>query len=164
MESQILPKLERFSDSRVHVDGHESGYLRRTVALEEVCRLLGAEVLWATDRSLTFDSVGAADLMSDVLAFCRPGMLLLTGLATVQTIRTASIADLHAVVFVRGKRPDPGVVALAAEKGIPLLTTPLTMFEAAGLLYQSLSTSECDSRLKGRGERSGEESGRSESI
>ena len=30
-----------------------------------------------------------ADLMSDVLAFCSPGSLLLTGLTNVQIVRTA---------------------------------------------------------------------------
>ncbi len=164
MELQILPKLEKSFDRRVPTNGREPERSTRRIALEEVQRLLGAEVLWAADMSVTFDSVGAADLMSDVLAFCRPGMLLLTGLATVQTVRTAAIADLQAVVFVRGKRPDQKVLALAAEKRIPVLTTPLTMFEAAGVLYQRLATGDRNSRLQGGGNRSGEESGRAGSF
>lgn len=77
----------------------------------------------------------ASDLMSDVLAFSRAGAVLLTGLVNVQTVQTAFIAEISAIVFVRGKRPGKDVVALAAEKRIPLLGTPYSMYEACGLLY-----------------------------
>ena len=77
----------------------------------------------------------ASDLMSDVLAFSRSGAVLLTGLVTVQTIQTAYIADISAVVFVRGKRPSSDVIALARTQGMPLLSTPYSMYEACGLLY-----------------------------
>ena len=73
--------------------------------------------------------------MSDVLAFVRPGSLLLTGLANPQVVRTAEMAELTAVCFVRGKQPDPETVDLAAEKGIPLLRTQLCMFESCARLH-----------------------------
>jgi len=78
----------------------------------------------------------ASDLMSDVLAFSRAGAVLLTGLVTVQTIQTTYIAEISAVVFVRGKKPNEDVVALAREKHIPVLATPYSMYEACGLLYR----------------------------
>lgn len=78
----------------------------------------------------------AADLMSEVLAFCGHAALLVTGLATVQAIHTADVADLHAILFVNGKRPDAAVLALARARGLPLLTTRLTMFEACGRLHR----------------------------
>jgi hypothetical protein len=106
--------------------------------LEKVKELLQAEVLWPCDLSVVIESVGAADLMSDVLAMGWPGMLLLTGLANMQAVRTATVADIKAVVFVRGKRPAPGVIELAQQSGIPLLSTPMIMFEAAGVLYTEM--------------------------
>ena len=105
------------------------------LSLEKVKDLLGAEVLWPCDLSVEIESVGAADLMSDVLALGWPGMLLLTGLANIQAVRTAAVADIKAVVFVRGKKPGPDVIELAQQSGIPLLCTPLIMFEASGILY-----------------------------
>lgn len=77
----------------------------------------------------------ASDLMSDVLAFSQSGAVLLTGLATVQTIQTADIADIKAVIFVRGKKPDPSVISIARERGMPILGTEYSMYEACGLLY-----------------------------
>ena len=73
--------------------------------------------------------------MSDVLAFTHPGTLLLTGLTNPQVVRTAEVAGIVAVVFVRGKVPPPETVALAEERGIPLLATHHSLYEACGRLY-----------------------------
>ena len=80
---------------------------------------------------------GAADLMSDVLAFAESGSILLTGLCNPQVIRTAEMADIAAIIFVRGKYPPPETIALAEEKGIPLIAAPYTMFEICGRLYRA---------------------------
>lgn len=83
----------------------------------------------------------ASDLMSDVLAFSQADALLLTGLVTKQTIQTAFIAEIKAIVFVRGKKPDRELAAFAEEKHIPLLATPYSMYEACGILYSKGLTS-----------------------
>jgi len=111
---------------------------RRVLTLEEVGRLVGAQVYLGKDLSVPVTEYGASDLMSDVLALSKPGMLLLTGLASPQVIRTAVISDLCGVVLVRGKRPGKEILKLAAEANMPVLGTELTMFEAAGVLYSAL--------------------------
>jgi hypothetical protein len=80
---------------------------------------------------------GAADLMSDVLAFGTEGMVLLTGLTNPQTVRTAEMAGINVVVFVRGKTPPPETLELARDSGITLLGTAYSMYEACGRLYAS---------------------------
>lgn len=62
--------------------------------------------------------------------------LLITGLATNQSIRTAEMLDIEVVLLVRGKIPASQVVELANESNIILLSTDLTMFNTSGLLYQ----------------------------
>ena len=106
--------------------------------LSEICELLACEVYTPKERiaGVTIQFGCASDLMSDVLAFSRSGAVLLTGLVTVQTIQTSFIAEIDAVIFVRGKKPNEGVIALAREKGIPVLATPYSMYEACGLLYR----------------------------
>lgn len=105
--------------------------------LRELIDLLGCEAVWGAELldCLEVTACFAADLMSDVLAFSRPGALLMTGLASIQSAHTADVADLAAILFVAGKRPAPPVLELARDKQIPLLTTPLTMFEACGRLW-----------------------------
>lgn len=106
--------------------------------LSDICELLSCEVYAGEGVEETHIQFGcASDLMSDVLAFSRSGAVLLTGLVNAQTIHTAFIAEISAIVFVRGKRPAADVVALAAEKGIPLLGTPYSMYEACGKLYST---------------------------
>ena len=112
-----------------------------TLTLEEVRDILEAEVLNGEDLSVNVDAFGAADLLSDVLSTSRPGTLLLTGLVNLQVIRTAIVADLCGVVFVRGKKPNAEILSLAKESKIPVLGTHLNMFEAAGRLYVAVSES-----------------------
>ncbi len=104
--------------------------------LREVRDLLECEVVWGDD--LLDEEVSeafAADLMSDVLSFCRSDALLITGLTSIQSVHTSHVADLKAIVFVHHKQPGSEVLALARTRGIPLLTTPCAMFEACGRLY-----------------------------
>lgn len=78
-----------------------------------------------------------ADLMSDVLASIQPEAVLLTGLANPQVVRTAQMADVAAIVLVRGKKPALETIALAEEESIPLITSPFGMFELCGRLYRA---------------------------
>lgn len=102
----------------------------------EIKRILDAEVLCGdhlleNEISYAFGS----DLMSDVLAFVNGKTVLLTGLINQQVIRTAEMADLNAIVFVRGKKPEPEIIELAVENNIVLLLTRDTMYTASGKLY-----------------------------
>ncbi len=114
----------------------------KAITIAEVRDLLGAEVLNGDDLSIRVEAVGAADLLSDVLATSKSGTLLLTGLINAQVIRTAIVADLCGVVFVRGKKPGDDILSLARESRVPVLATPLKMFEAAGRLYMAISKSQ----------------------
>lgn len=85
-----------------------------------------------------------SDLMSDALMIMNTvreegvleNTLLITGLATNQSIRTAEMLDVEVVLLVRGKVPADQVIELANESNIILLGTDLTMFNTSGLLYQ----------------------------
>jgi len=106
------------------------------MTLNEIKELLEAEVIIGIDNlDLEIEFAGGSDLMSDVLAFGKPGILLLTGLSNAQSVRTANIIDAKAIVYVRGKKPDKMGIELAREKGIPLLSTKYMMYTACGLLF-----------------------------
>jgi predicted transcriptional regulator len=76
-----------------------------------------------------------ADLMSDVLASIQPEAVLLTGLCNPQVVRTAVMADVAAIILVRGKTPPPETLSLAIEENIALISSPFGMFELCGRLY-----------------------------
>jgi predicted transcriptional regulator len=106
--------------------------------LRDVIRFTNAEVLSGEELldSIDVEYAYGSDLMSDVLAFARPGSLLLTGLTNVQIMRTAQMLDIPAVVFVRGKRPQDAAISLAYQVKIPVILSRLSMFENCGILYR----------------------------
>jgi predicted transcriptional regulator len=106
--------------------------------LKEVLEIIDGRVISKNVDLDTEVQMGCgADLMSDVLAFTHEGTLLMSGLTNPQIVRTAEMAGIKAIVFVRGKIPPQETVALAEEKGIPLLASKYTMFETCGRLYQA---------------------------
>jgi len=105
--------------------------------LKEVIEATEAEMLVEPAFTVDLEAACASDLMSDVLVFTKPNMLLVTGLTNPQAIRTADMAEAPAVLFVRGKYPPPETLALAEEMGIAVMLSPYTMFESAGLLFEA---------------------------
>lgn len=108
------------------------------MTLEEVLRIIAGRVVTRTaDLTAEVNMACGADLMSDVLAFTHAGTLLMTGLTNPQVVRTSEMAGIKAIIFVRGKYPPRETVALAEEKGIPLLATRYTLYETCGRLYSA---------------------------
>lgn len=105
--------------------------------LSEIASLLSCETLAPVDCAVDLEAVVASDGMSEILAFHRPHALMLTGLTNIQSVRTAVVADVSALVYVRDKRPRQEVLDLAVQHGIPVLVTALGMFESCGILYQA---------------------------
>jgi len=94
------------------------------------CEVLACPELLGTEIS----TVVAADGMSVVLtALCRRAFLV-TGLANIQAVRTAHVADLAAILFVRGVRPNEKTIDHARQRSIAILATRLGMFDCCGIL------------------------------
>jgi predicted transcriptional regulator len=106
-------------------------HLRALVSLL-ACDVVCGEL--ALDRE--FLTCFAADLMSDVLAFSSAQALLITGLATIQSVHTADVAECSGILLVSGKRPAADALQLGLVKDIPILSTARSMFEVCGMLYE----------------------------
>ena len=103
--------------------------------LKELVEYIGGSVVCCEeclDREVEF--AFASDLMSDVLTVKSEKLLLITGLANIQAVRTAEMSDLQAIVFVRNKRVSEDMIRLAQENCIVLIEYPGTMFRVSGLL------------------------------
>ncbi|GMO49881.1 MAG: DRTGG domain-containing protein [Treponemataceae bacterium] len=102
------------------------------ITISDIIETLPAHVVYSTENSheIHIRAIVAGDLMSDVLVTLEPGCLLVTSLATEQSIRTADVVNAAAVLLVNDKLPAAGMKALAEECAIPLLATPLPLFEA----------------------------------
>ncbi len=105
--------------------------------LGQIVTALGCEVLSGQQRlDLEVQTGFAADLMSDVLASARHGDLLITGLSSAQSVHTAEVADMGAILLVGGRRPAEDALLIARRRDLPVLLTSRGMFEVCGVLYQ----------------------------
>ena len=106
--------------------------------IEQIVHLLNGELLTKhNDEGKEVSGAMGADLMSDVLASILPEAALLTGLCNPQVVRTALIADIRAIIFVRGKYPAKETMKIANDENIPLITTTHGMYEACGILHKA---------------------------
>jgi len=108
------------------------------LTIEQVCSLLEGKMVCGEDNADKYVSTACGcDLMSDALAFTKPGSVLLTGLTNSQVVRTAEMLDLKAIVFVRSKCPDEQTIGLAKSMGLTIILSPLPLYESCGRLYKA---------------------------
>ena len=104
--------------------------------LQEIAKILDAEILACCDSDVEIMSACGSDLMSDVMAFVKENVLLLTGLVSPQDIDRRN-DGYQAVVSSGGKVPGKDIIDMASEKGIAVLATCEPMFVACGKLYSA---------------------------
>lgn len=104
--------------------------------ISDVVKLTDANIVCGQEKLSDQVARGfSSDLMSDVLTLDSENLLLVTGLSNIQTIRTAEMADIHYILFVRGKKVTGEMIELARENGMVILETSLSLFKASGILY-----------------------------
>lgn len=107
----------------------------KSVKIDKIAGLLDGKLLLVSVEELNFTHAFSSDLMSDVLRWHEEKMILVTGLATVQTIRTAEMSAIRCIVFARGKNVTDEMLELAQESDISIIISPKSMFEISGILY-----------------------------
>lgn len=113
-------------------------YKLRTMTPEDILKLLDAKCICGEQNlKHPIKHAFAADLMSDVLRLNTENLLLITGMANLQVIRTAEMSEIPFILFVRGKQITPEMEELAAENGIMLLQCQQSMFRVCGELYKA---------------------------
>ena len=108
------------------------------MTVKDAVKILEGQFFCGEDKAdLEIVSACGADLMSDVMAFVKDRVLLLTGLVNPQVIRTAELLDIHCIIFVRGKIPGRDMIEMAEQSDIILGGTKLPMFLSCGKLYEA---------------------------
>jgi hypothetical protein len=87
------------------------------------------------DREVTH--AFSSDLLSDVLTINRPGIVLITGVANLQTVRTAEMAEVACVLLVRNKKANGEMISLAAENDLVIIECASSMFGVSGRLFMA---------------------------
>jgi predicted transcriptional regulator len=108
------------------------------MTIREIAEIIDGKVICCEDKiSTSVEYAFSSDLMSDVLTVEKENLLLITGLANLQTIRTSEMSDITCIVFARDKKIGEDMVALARENNMILVESPHSMFHISGELYKA---------------------------
>jgi predicted transcriptional regulator len=108
------------------------------MTIQDICRILDAKVVSGNEFADKEVMKGfASDLMSDVLTLDTDDMLLITGLTNMQTLRTAEMADISCILFVRNKKVTDEMKEIAEDNDVVLLECRYSMFRTIGMLYEA---------------------------
>lgn len=107
--------------------------------INDVNVLVNGKIVLGVEQQLQeIDCVFASDLMSDVLTIrTDKSLMLITGLANLQTIRTCEMSDIKVIMFVRGKKVTEEMLELAAENDMVLIETKFSLYRTSGILYNA---------------------------
>ena len=104
--------------------------------IKEIVNIINGKIICGETQMDTEVQKGfASDLMSDVLTLDTDNVMLITGLANLQAIRTAEMSEISCIVFARNKKVSNEMVELAIESNIILIECANTVFKTAGALY-----------------------------
>jgi hypothetical protein len=105
--------------------------------LETIARQLALEVRSASGK-LDSDVTGGytCDLLSYVMAKATAGDLWITVQGHPNIVAVASLIGLSGIVVAEGAKVEPATLEKAEQEGVPILTTPLPVYEVAGRLWE----------------------------
>jgi hypothetical protein len=108
------------------------------MTIREIIGLVDGKVICCEERlNTSVEFAFASDLMSDVLTIEKEDMVLITGLANMQAIRTSEMSDINCIVFARDKKIGEDMISLARENKMTLIESPHSMFHISGELYKA---------------------------
>lgn len=106
--------------------------------IQDLCSLVNGTVICGESRlEDNVEYAFASDLMSDVLTVKIQNFILITGLANVQSIRTAEVSDVPFMLLCRNKEVTHEMVNIAKENHMLIIRSPFSMFRCSGILYSA---------------------------
>jgi predicted transcriptional regulator len=104
--------------------------------IKDVVEIISGEILCGTNHmDMEVEYGFSSDMMSDVLTLLEEEILLITGLANSQAIRTAVMSDIKNIIIARGKVVTDDMIELANDSDIAIIVSPFSIYKISGLLY-----------------------------
>ena len=100
-------------------------------------KIKGNIVCCEENEQVKIEYAFSSDLMSDVLKVEKENVLLITGLANLQAIRTSEMSEINCIVFARNKKINDEIISLAMENNIALIESPYSVFRISGELFMA---------------------------
>lgn len=102
--------------------------------VREILKAVNGRVICGNDLEKDLTTGCSSDLMSDILTLEPVNAVMITGLVNIQAVRTADMAEISHILFVRDKTVTEAMITLADGCGITLLETSDSMFNVCGIL------------------------------
>lgn len=112
------------------------------ISLEEMAKLLEAEVLQGKNGNREIRGAFTSDLLSDVMANAEEGEALITIQAHKNSIAVAALYGAPCVIICSNRPVPDDMVQAAAQEGVAVIRSPLNQFRASGLLYRHFTPAE----------------------
>jgi len=110
----------------------------KQMTIKEIIEIIDGKVICCEDKiSTRVEYAFASDLMSDVLTIEKENLVLITGLANLQAIRTSEMSEINCIIFARAKKIGDEMISLAEENNMILVESPFSVFHISGKLYEA---------------------------
>ena len=105
--------------------------------ITDIAKSLKLDII-SGDELLTRKVTGGyvSDMLSDVIAHARKGVIWITLQTHLNIIAVASMKEVSCIIIVNGRQPDEETMKKAEDEKIPILGTKMNAFQVAGKLYQ----------------------------
>ncbi|MEN6618932.1 MAG: hypothetical protein ABFC28_05490 [Rikenellaceae bacterium] len=102
----------------------------------DLCSLVNGTVICGEARlGESVEYAFASDLMSDVLTIKIQNFILITGLANIQSIRTADMSGVPYLLLCRNKEVTQDMIDIAEENNMLIIKSHYSLFKCSGILY-----------------------------
>ena len=101
------------------------------MTVNTLSELDGFNALCMPDPDREIDGAYVGDLLSWVMGKADSGNAWITIMSNINIVAVATLTDVACILLTEGVVPDSGVLDTARAKGVNVLTTSLTSYEAA---------------------------------
>jgi len=108
------------------------------MTVSDLLAKLGGKLVCEGDRERRVDGCYISDLLSDVLASSNQDQVWLTHHTHANIVAVAAVKDLSAIVIVDGRKLDEDAASRAKAEKVNVISTELSTFEAAGLIFTAM--------------------------
>ena len=101
------------------------------MTVKDFVDVVGFKPICLPDPEKEIDGAYVGDLLSWVMGNANPGNVWITIMSNINIVAVATLTDASCIVLAEGVSPDSDALSTAEAKGINILSTPLSSFEAA---------------------------------
>lgn len=101
------------------------------MTVENLAAFIHCETLCMPHPEREINGVYIGDLLSWVMGRADQGNVWITIMSNINTVAVATLTDVSCILLAEGVMPDENALDAAISKGVNILSTKMTAFEAA---------------------------------